>query len=185
MDPYNEKIWKRPLEELTSGWVAGRVPDAPDRRRAARRDRHPHRGLHAPGDLLLPEAAAASRPSPTAIASTALRANPALDPVRHVRRHGARLARRRRVLRPRGHTIPLNELPGTSRACPRTAARPCAGSPSTRSPASARARPPAAPGPLLDLSAPPRPGADEPRHLHVELLARHRPDGQDLVPAAR
>ncbi len=29
MDPYNAKIWKRPLEELTSGWVAGRVPDAP------------------------------------------------------------------------------------------------------------------------------------------------------------
>jgi protoporphyrinogen oxidase len=29
MDPYNEKIWKRPLGELTSGWVAGRVPDAP------------------------------------------------------------------------------------------------------------------------------------------------------------
>ena len=29
MDPYNEKIWKRPLEELTSEWVAGRVPDAP------------------------------------------------------------------------------------------------------------------------------------------------------------
>jgi protoporphyrinogen oxidase len=29
MDPYNEKIWKRPLEEITSGWVAGRVPDAP------------------------------------------------------------------------------------------------------------------------------------------------------------
>ena len=29
MDPYNEKIWKRPLEEITSEWVAGRVPDAP------------------------------------------------------------------------------------------------------------------------------------------------------------
>jgi protoporphyrinogen oxidase len=29
MDPYNEKIWKRPLDELTSSWVAGRVPDAP------------------------------------------------------------------------------------------------------------------------------------------------------------
>ena len=29
MDPYNEKIWKRPLEEITSAWVAGRVPDAP------------------------------------------------------------------------------------------------------------------------------------------------------------
>ncbi|MEM7311234.1 MAG: FAD-dependent oxidoreductase [Planctomycetota bacterium] len=29
MDPYNEKIWKRPLEDITSGWVAGRVPDAP------------------------------------------------------------------------------------------------------------------------------------------------------------
>lgn len=29
MGPYNEKIWKRPLEEITSGWVAGRVPDAP------------------------------------------------------------------------------------------------------------------------------------------------------------
>ena len=29
MNPYNEKIWKRPLEELTSSWVAGRVPDAP------------------------------------------------------------------------------------------------------------------------------------------------------------
>lgn len=29
MDPYNEKIWKRPLEDLTSDWVAGRVPDAP------------------------------------------------------------------------------------------------------------------------------------------------------------
>ena len=29
MDPYNLKIWKRPLAELTSGWVAGRVPDAP------------------------------------------------------------------------------------------------------------------------------------------------------------
>ena len=29
MDPYNEKIWKRPLAEISSGWVAGRVPDAP------------------------------------------------------------------------------------------------------------------------------------------------------------
>ena len=29
MDPYNEKIWKRPLTGLTSDWVAGRVPDAP------------------------------------------------------------------------------------------------------------------------------------------------------------
>ncbi len=29
MDPYNEKVWKRPLSELSSGWVAGRVPDAP------------------------------------------------------------------------------------------------------------------------------------------------------------
>ncbi len=29
MDPYNQKIWKRPLSELTSDWVAGRVPDAP------------------------------------------------------------------------------------------------------------------------------------------------------------
>lgn len=29
MNPYNEKIWKRPLHELTSDWVAGRVPDAP------------------------------------------------------------------------------------------------------------------------------------------------------------
>lgn len=29
MDPYNEKIWKRPLGEITSDWVAGRVPDAP------------------------------------------------------------------------------------------------------------------------------------------------------------
>jgi protoporphyrinogen oxidase len=29
MDPYNEKVWKRPLEEIASGWVAGRVPDAP------------------------------------------------------------------------------------------------------------------------------------------------------------
>ncbi len=29
MRPYNEKIWKRDLAEITSGWVAGRVPDAP------------------------------------------------------------------------------------------------------------------------------------------------------------
>ena len=29
MDPYNEKIWKRPLDQITSDWVAGRVPDAP------------------------------------------------------------------------------------------------------------------------------------------------------------
>jgi protoporphyrinogen oxidase len=29
MEPYNEKIWKRPLGELSSDWVAGRVPDAP------------------------------------------------------------------------------------------------------------------------------------------------------------
>ncbi|MDP6955579.1 MAG: FAD-dependent oxidoreductase [Planctomycetota bacterium] len=29
MDPYNEKIWKRELSELTSDWVADRVPDAP------------------------------------------------------------------------------------------------------------------------------------------------------------
>jgi len=29
MDPYNEKIWKRPLDQISSGWVAGRVPDAP------------------------------------------------------------------------------------------------------------------------------------------------------------
>ena len=29
MNPYNEKIWKRPLTEVSSDWVAGRVPDAP------------------------------------------------------------------------------------------------------------------------------------------------------------
>lgn len=29
MDPYNEKVWKRSLERITSGWVAGRVPEAP------------------------------------------------------------------------------------------------------------------------------------------------------------
>jgi protoporphyrinogen oxidase len=29
MNPYNEKIWKRDLRELSSGWVADRVPDAP------------------------------------------------------------------------------------------------------------------------------------------------------------
>jgi protoporphyrinogen oxidase len=29
MFPYNEKIWKTPLHELSSRWVAGRVPDAP------------------------------------------------------------------------------------------------------------------------------------------------------------
>ena len=29
MDPYNEKIWKRELREISSDWVAGRVPDAP------------------------------------------------------------------------------------------------------------------------------------------------------------
>ena len=29
MEPYNEKLWKRPLETISSGWVAGRVPDAP------------------------------------------------------------------------------------------------------------------------------------------------------------
>ncbi len=29
MDPYNEKIWKRELDFISSGWVAGRVPDAP------------------------------------------------------------------------------------------------------------------------------------------------------------
>jgi protoporphyrinogen oxidase len=29
MNPYNEKIWKRPLDEISSDWVAGRVPDAP------------------------------------------------------------------------------------------------------------------------------------------------------------
>ena len=29
MDPYNAKIWKRDLADMTSSWVAGRVPDAP------------------------------------------------------------------------------------------------------------------------------------------------------------
>ncbi len=29
MDPYNLKVWKRALAEVTSDWVAGRVPDAP------------------------------------------------------------------------------------------------------------------------------------------------------------
>jgi len=29
MEPYNEKIWKRELDLITSDWVAGRVPDAP------------------------------------------------------------------------------------------------------------------------------------------------------------
>jgi len=29
MDPYNEKVWKRDLGQITSEWVAGRVPDAP------------------------------------------------------------------------------------------------------------------------------------------------------------
>lgn len=29
MDPYNEKIWSYPLSEISSSWVADRVPDAP------------------------------------------------------------------------------------------------------------------------------------------------------------
>jgi protoporphyrinogen oxidase len=29
MDPYNAKVWKRDLADVTSDWVAGRVPDAP------------------------------------------------------------------------------------------------------------------------------------------------------------
>jgi protoporphyrinogen oxidase len=29
MLPYNEKLWKRDLREITSAWVEGRVPDAP------------------------------------------------------------------------------------------------------------------------------------------------------------
>lgn len=29
MRPYNEKIWKHPLEDLSTAWVEGRVPDAP------------------------------------------------------------------------------------------------------------------------------------------------------------
>ncbi|MBK7645437.1 MAG: FAD-dependent oxidoreductase [Planctomycetes bacterium] len=29
MEPYNQKIWKRELDHLTSDWVADRVPDAP------------------------------------------------------------------------------------------------------------------------------------------------------------
>ncbi len=29
MDPYNAKVWKREMHELSSDWVAGRVPDAP------------------------------------------------------------------------------------------------------------------------------------------------------------
>ncbi|MEO6709402.1 MAG: FAD-dependent oxidoreductase [Planctomycetota bacterium] len=29
MDPYNKKVWKRELDEISSDWVAGRVPDAP------------------------------------------------------------------------------------------------------------------------------------------------------------
>jgi protoporphyrinogen oxidase len=55
MDPYNEKIWKRPLERSArAGWRA--ACPTPHRRRAQGRDRRAHRGLHAPGDLLLPEA---------------------------------------------------------------------------------------------------------------------------------
>ena len=37
MDPYNEKVWKRDLAEITSDWVAGRVPDAPSTTCCARR----------------------------------------------------------------------------------------------------------------------------------------------------
>jgi len=29
MDPYNAKVWKRDLAQISSAWVAGRVPDAP------------------------------------------------------------------------------------------------------------------------------------------------------------
>lgn len=29
MEPYNRKIWKSPLEEMGTVWIAGRVPDAP------------------------------------------------------------------------------------------------------------------------------------------------------------
>jgi protoporphyrinogen oxidase len=29
MKPYNEKIWKHPLEDISTEWVEGRVPDAP------------------------------------------------------------------------------------------------------------------------------------------------------------
>ena len=65
MDPYNEKIWKRPLEQITSDWVAGRVPDAPveDVLRAAvgiRTEGYTHQAI-----FFYPSRAA-SRGSPTA-----------------------------------------------------------------------------------------------------------------------
>jgi protoporphyrinogen oxidase len=66
MDPYNEKVWKRELDFLTSDWVAGRVPDAPvdDVLRAAvgiRTEGYTHQSI-----FYYPKARRVPRRSPTA-----------------------------------------------------------------------------------------------------------------------
>ncbi len=110
MLPYNEKIWKRPLADITSGWVAGRVPDAPieDVLRAAigiRTEGYTHQAL-----FYYPKQggfqAITDGMGSTLVARTRLS-----TPVQHVVRHGAGWRVNGEDFDRVVSTLPLNELP--------------------------------------------------------------------------
>ncbi|MEW6073204.1 MAG: FAD-dependent oxidoreductase [Planctomycetota bacterium] len=110
MDPYNEKIWKRPLAEMTSSWVAGRVPDAPvdDVLRAAigiQTEGYTHQAI-----FYYPRAGG-FQPITDGLAST-LRARIRLStPVESLVRHGAAWRVNGEDFDAVVNTIAMNELP--------------------------------------------------------------------------
>ncbi len=110
MDPYNEKIWKRPLADITSEWVAGRVPDAPidDVLRSAigiRTEGYTHQAIFyypAHGGFQAITDALARALAPQVRLST---------PARRVERRGERWRVNDEDFDCLVSTIPLNELP--------------------------------------------------------------------------
>jgi protoporphyrinogen oxidase len=110
MDPYNEKIWKRPLEAITSEWVAGRVPDAPvdDVLKSAvgiRTEGYTHQSIFfypKSGGFQAITDGLAARLAPRVRLST---------PVEHVVRHGAGYRVNGEDFDAVVSTLPLDELP--------------------------------------------------------------------------
>ena len=175
MDPYNQKVWKRELDFLSSDWVAGRVPDAPidDVLRASigiRTEGYTHQA-----SFYYP-ARGGFQAITDGIAAAVLGRVRLSTPV------GSLVSSKgssKGSWRVDGETfdlvvstLPLTDLPDLVPRDARRRGRGDAHARVQRADVGARGpRPPRAPRPLLGLPAAPRAGPGEPRHLHVELLA--------------
>jgi hypothetical protein len=172
MVPYNQKIWKCDLREMSSGWVAGRVPEAPIRDILVVCSRPHDRGLHPPVGVLVPSRRGLRDDGPRRGARRRLHAAH-----RHGRRERAQgrgpLRGQRRGVRPRGqHPCRCRRSRARSRRSPRTCAPTSARCSDRADQRADRRRTRRADArPELDLPAVRGAGGGEPGDVLLELLA--------------